>query len=161
MSNFNLNLAISNCVDLHDQLKQKLEEYNQFVDKYNSEYNQLVTHLKDTNNTEALQQTSQVLVSGIKKIDIEQVTGPLPSDMEVITYNDLDNEPENITQTNQQKEVLNEYDTTDYTEDMTDDYNDYDDFSMGSGTRADKGSGKSNYKMVYNTKHIRKIAGRK
>jgi len=160
MSNFDVNLFTNDCVDLQEQAKQLLNEYNETVTKYNTKVMQIKNHLSEINDLEKLTYTTQVFVDNISLIDIEKATGPLPSDMELITYRDLDADviPTGITLDDSATQDIDN--VTDQDIDYCD-YDDYDDFSAGSNTRCEKGTGKLNYNTVYNAKHVRAVTNRK
>lgn len=147
MSEFDINNFISDCFDLHEKAKKQLEDYNTIVNEYKIKYNQIFDYLKEHNDVETLGHTSQILVD-LKPINIENTIEPLPKDMELITYNDLDESITEIT-----KEEIDETEV----DDMSDIKKDYDDFNIIS-SRDNKGTGKNNYTSVYNTKYIRKVS---
>ena len=158
---FDINVSTNECVDLQEQAKQFLVEYNNTVVLYNQKIKNLMDNLKQKNDLESMTYTSQVLVNHLNPIDIEKATGPLPEDMELITYKVLDNDMIEVSNDDvdevKQEENIKETDDNEINED-----NEYDDFVIsGSKNRSNKGTGKGNYKAVYNSKHIRTVTNRK
>jgi hypothetical protein len=151
----NVDEITNECFQLLEEVKKSGELFNKLASDYNEKMMNLVTKLKETKDEDTFKNISHILVLKLQEINIDKITSPLNEDTDLIDIDfHKDKETEKVTQ------IPNDTSDEDY---CNDEYDEYDDFSMGGGssTRYLKGTGKMNHKEVYNTKHIRKIMGRK
>jgi hypothetical protein len=150
-----INEMTNESFQLLEEVKKSGELFNKLASDYNEKVINLVSKLKETKDEETFKNISHMLVFKIQEIDINKITSPLNEDIDLI---DIDFHKEMKTESEKVTEILNDPSDEEY-----DEYDEYDNILMGGGssTRYLKGTGKMNYKEVYNTKHIRKIMGRK
>lgn len=168
-SNFNVQNATSECIDLLDKAKNILSDYNKVISLYNKQHNALMKHLNQdkAGNKETLESLEQVLVSTIKPIDYDKAVSDLPEDLVLITYEDLDDKQSEPTvikmptiTTSQERKLVTEEDEIE--ELLEDDFVDTDDFNVESGSKARclKGTGLGNHRNYYTAAHVRRVMDR-
>ncbi len=87
---FNVDDATSACIDLLEKAKNQLLQYNETIKQYNECVIQILTELEKNGEIEQLEQTNNILNPYIKPLNVESIMEPLPDNMELVSYKDLD-----------------------------------------------------------------------
>ena len=144
-TNFDVNIATSECMDLFEKAKGALEDYNKLASDYNVQVRKLLEYCKKAGDSAAEEYLKQILTDKLNNIKIQEVS----TDEDFVMIN-----PDDIKSIEDKDNHEDNYDYEDKY--AMDDFS----FQQGSNTRALKGTGKGNYKDVFNKKHVRKVAER-